>query len=273
MNGNGATIKCHYATDFSRQPFKFSDASKNITFKNVRFDLKNKNILVLQGTNIKFLNCSIVKGSNGIGLGRGVQNLLVDSLKDEGAFSGNAFGFFGSGATRPNRNLVFKNCHIKYGSTGEHIFRFHASENVTVDNCFLDNSKSPVGKHSLNLRDGKDFLITNCYVNAPTPIGGLELPGEENKTLSNVTFRNTQLNGWIAVYSGVSNLLIENCSGIVEKGSYVFSCRKPFGNRQWATGTIRNSSFTYAGGKFITQGSKLKLENIKFNGKLITQAR
>ena len=264
INGNSAKIKCHYDTDFSRQPFYFDDGSHNIAFKNCRFDLKNHNVLVLQGRNFLFQDCSIVKGSNGIGIGRGIAGLMIQNLKDEGEFSGNAFGFFGSGASRPNSNITILNSNIKYGSTGEHVYRFHFVDGVHVEggtlNCFD-------GKHALNIRDGRNITIKKVVVNAPTVIGPLELEGEEDKKLDDVLFDSCELNGWNAIYSGVTNLRVINCKGIAEKGSYCWSVRKPFGNRKQAEGIIKDSSFIYKGKGELVAGNKaetVKFINVKF---------
>lgn len=269
IEGNGATIKDR--TTAYHAPFVFNQKTKNVVFKNIRFDLKVKNILEPHGVDIKFINCVIASGSNGIATLKGVKNFVVDGLIDEGQFSGNAFGCFAGASAYAgmyNENLTFTNCKITHGSSGEHILRFHNTKNLLVKNCFLDNSRSPVGKHALNLRDGMDFVIDNVTNNAPIPIGGLEIPGEEHKTLVNVKITNSKLNGWIAVYSGVSGLIIDKCTGVATKGSYMFSFRKPFGQRLQGQGTVTNSQFTYKGGKWLA-GKGLVATNTTFNGRQV----
>jgi hypothetical protein len=253
IDGHGATIKCHYNEDFSRQPFMFDDASKFNTFRNIRWDLKNNNVLILQGTGHQFINCSIVKGSNGVGIGRGVDRLTVDKLRDEGAFSGNAFGFFGSGASRPNSNIIITNSNIQFGSTGEHCYRFHSVDNVRVEGGHIATFN---GKHPVNIRDGKNVTVKNCVLTGPIVIGPLELTGEEDKAMQSVYITDCFINGYILVYSGVTDLLLEKNKVSTSTGSYCISFRKPFGNRKEAAGIVRNNEFEYVGVGKLMSGNK-----------------
>lgn len=267
-HGTPAIIKYNKRHEY-KSPY-WINRSSNIIFEDVLFDVGEDNtVVVSDATNVKFINCKTQNGGLFKAHLGGVDGLTVENLEVLTPFYGN-IGYSG-GSSKANKNFTITNSKCLYQSQNEHIFRFHNLEGLLVEGCTLDNSKAPEGGHPLNLRDGKDFVIKNNKITGPIVVGPLEIAGNESKSLVNVTFENNEINGYIFIYSGVSNFSFNNTKGKSYSSGYVFNVKKPWGSRTDATGKIQNSNMYYITdkGQFINyvKPTKVKLVNNMFQGK------
>lgn len=252
--------------------FSCDKNTNNVTIKNLEFITDSTDLPVLAaGKNINLIKLGVISGGGLTNL-EGVTHMDINDCYAKSQIGMN-FIFSGGQLNGDNYNVTINNPVVPFGSKNEHCIRLHSAHNVVINNPQLDNTSSPLGKHPLNLRDGSDFTVNNGTLKGPIVIGPLEIAGNENKTLKNVTFNNVKLGGWTMLYSGLSNLNINGSTGFSTGGGGIaFSVAASWAGRHQATGKIVNANMTSSdhGATFINDSKhNIAVTNCKFNGKTV----
>lgn len=167
-----------------------------------------------------------------------IDNSCFASLTGNWLFTGLIFA--GTATTKPNLNIQIKRNRLLAPPRGEHMIRMHGHEDCILEDNYVDARKSvqkqimpmgPVdpatGKQEqlkpkggcLNIRDGKNLTVKRGRYWGPMWIGPLQItvptnnsnyPREAAARLNGLRLIGIKLNGWILVYRGASNVVMED---------------------------------------------------------------
>jgi hypothetical protein len=219
-----------------------SDWGSGNTIQNIAWSLGTGNHAAeLHGSGFTARNCVVQKGGGLLYL-LGASNTLADSCSGVAERNFISSWSAGPGKATDNSNLTITNCNVSK-IVYEHAYRFHCLTGLLIDSGTISGQGSVTGKDPLTLHDGANFVVRKITVDGWSDIGGLEIVGNETKTLAGVELDNCWFKDRVVVVSGVSGLKIFQCAITGTNGGCI-QVRGPYGIRKAASGLVEQCSGT-----------------------------